>query len=233
MRHPVSLSIAAFLIGGVIPLHSQIRLTSGTGWPIQLIINTDQVFDTSASEFLPPMPNQGSWSAGGNQLPSYFHTFDPYPPDCTGCQDARMRAYATFDLTGLTVPTTSAYLHLEYFSWSGMNPFDLLVFDVSTSAADLNQPSGGGAAVFNDLGSGNLYASVDLPNLNPTIGFGGNASILDIPLSAQAVVDINAAHGGFFSIGAAGTDSPEPAAFSLVLIGGALCVWRRALRGAR
>ena len=64
-------------------------------------------------------------------------------------------------------------------------------------------------AIFNDLGSGVQYASIGVPPYDDP---------MVITLNAAALADINAAAGGFFSIGGTltpGSTVPEPGTIAL------------------
>ncbi len=80
------------------------------------------------------------------------------------------------------------------------------MWDVTTSAAVLNANDGTSSAIFKDLASGIHYGEVSV---------GPYPFLLEIPLNAAAIADINAAAGGFFSIGGTLSPIPEPATIAL------------------
>jgi hypothetical protein len=113
---------------------------------------------------------------------------------------AQFRSFFVFDLSSLSGTATSATLRLEheqYFGPDATETFD--VFDVSTSAAALGtdhfMSNAAGQSIYDDLGTGNLYAS------NIVASPGTVGTILEITLNSQAITDINNALGGTFSVG--------------------------------
>ncbi len=116
-----------------------------------------------------------------------------------GTDDRDYRSFFTFDLTGETGSIVAAELRLEleqYSSGSASESFS--VFDVSASAAELDMDYGDddpdGLAIYDDLGSGALYA-------NRTVAPADVGAAISIPLSAQAVADLNASLGADFAVG--------------------------------
>lgn len=103
-----------------------------------------------------------------------------------------LNTYFIFDLSGLGNPSI-ATLRLEIHGYFGSDPSETItVYDVSTPAATL-EASGTDIGIFNDLGSGNVYATfVVRPS---DVG-----TVLEIPLNSQAIADIRNS-SGFFSVG--------------------------------
>jgi hypothetical protein len=66
--------------------------------------------------------------------------------------------------------------------------------DVSTDAATLNHNDGVSAAIFDDLGGGTSYGSFSI-DIVPFV------TEVTLPLNVAALMDIQAAAGGFFSVG--------------------------------
>lgn len=117
-----------------------------------------------------------------------------------------LRSFFVFDLTAETEPIDAAELRLElenYSSGSSSEAFG--VFDVSASAAELNTDYGDddpdGLAIYDDLGSGERYAS-------ETVAAADVGGVIAIPLSAQAIADLNASLGADFAVGL-DLDSPD------------------------
>jgi hypothetical protein len=122
------------------------------------------------------------------------------------------RSYFIFPLDSVDDPVVTAVLRLEVVNYqSSLTSDDLELFDVSTDPVTLEQSAAGQTAIFDDLGSGTRYST--LP-----VGPGDVGQILDIPLSASALGDINARLGGSFSVGLAlnffGVVSTEYVTFS-------------------
>jgi PEP-CTERM motif len=88
------------------------------------------------------------------------------------------------------------------------------LWDVSTDPATLNaKVNNPNFAIYNDLGSGVNYGSFVLPTS------GNPNDILNFSLDPAAVAAINAAEGGYFSIGGAiplSSIVPEPSTFVLM-----------------
>jgi hypothetical protein len=166
-----------------------------TGFGVLLIscslgAQTQQVFNTSDSRFNPSYDNHGWHSATRQRLyfPNYIvgSSFSHY-----------FNNFFTFDLSTLNGIAVSATLEIRRFGSSNTNEavetYEL--FDVTTDAATLNNTAGPSPSMFTDLGSGVSYGSFEVP------GSGLPDDILIFPLNAAAINDINAAKGGFFSIG--------------------------------
>lgn len=144
----------------------------------------------------------------------------PYAGNGIGGFVAENRAYVTFNTSSVSRPVVAATLQIVTSSYVSQGPggtfpnftveshpsehFD--VFDVSTPYASLQTPftnacgcfpptpNAAGLAAFADLGSGAVYGGFDASAAN--VG-----EIIDIPLSAQAVADINAAGANGFAVG--------------------------------
>jgi len=152
---------------------------------VQVTLMTDQgAFDAGTD-------NHGWWSATLKNTDSN----DNYFVGRDG--SAVLRNFFTFDVSGVTIPFADATLRLTRSgSSSGNEAFETIeFFDVSTSAAVLNNNFGTSAAIFNDLGTGISYGSFAVP------GSGAFSTILSFVLNNAAVSDLNASLGGFFSIG--------------------------------
>jgi len=104
-------------------------------------------------------------------------------------------SYFVFDLSGITGDKTGARLRLELQLYtSGDLSETFSVYDVSTDAATLKADDTGQTAIFNDLQTGEVYGTFE-------VTAGDVGTIIEIPLSAEALSDINTAAGGFFAVG--------------------------------
>ncbi|MEX0725581.1 MAG: PEP-CTERM sorting domain-containing protein [Planctomycetaceae bacterium] len=151
-------------------------------------------FTTSQSEFNAGIANQGWWSAtvansNGN---------DNFYLGATNSGDL-LRNFFTFSLSSLGAldNVTSATLELQRYTSSGGNESTESIgfYDVTTTAATLNNNSGTNAAIYDDLGNGTSYGTFVVN------GGGSSATILSFILNSAAITDINSAKGTFFSIG--------------------------------
>jgi hypothetical protein len=124
--------------------------------------------------------------------------------------------FFVFDLSDITGTITAAQLSIGNAAVTGYTagiPAGISVlsmYDVSTPVAALEATGSGMIGIFNDLGSGMLYAL-------QTVSAADDGTQVLIPLDAAAVTALNSAEGGQFAIG--GTLSvvtPEPSALALV-----------------
>ena len=168
----------------IIIIVSAILLGSGTAWGEILI------FDTSDNQFDAGVDNQGWWS--DTRVNSDDH--DGY---ITGIVfDGDHRSFFTFDLSSLSLPVISATLELRRFEyWSTAESETFGLSDVSTDAAILNNNVGTSASIYNDLGSGVSYGEFEI------LSDGLSTDVLSFELNDAALTNINAAKGGWFSIG--------------------------------
>jgi hypothetical protein len=198
------------------------------------------IFDTSDSQFDVGVDNQGWWS---DTLSNYDEN-DNYAIGIDPSGDLS-RNFFTFDLSLLTLPVTSARLELTRFNYlSSAESETFGLSDVSTDAVTLNNNVGTSASIYNDLGSGVSYGEFEI------LSDGLTTDVLSFNLNAAAIGDINAAKGGWFSIGGAllspsspagifGSSQdggvqrlvldvvPEPTTFALLGLGGLLLERRR------
>ncbi|MEH2415622.1 PEP-CTERM sorting domain-containing protein [Nostoc sp.] len=140
--------------------------------------------------------NQGWWSTGLKN--SYDN--DNY---ITGnYSDKGFHSFFTFDLSPLTRVST-ATLQVQRFNGSGNPTKTLGFFDVSTSADVLSQNVNIlDINIYNDLGSGKNYGTFNVTT-SPNNYEIQQKEILSFVLNSDAIADINARSGKFFSIGAA------------------------------
>lgn len=168
-------------------------------------------FSTQDKTFDEGISNQGWWSGTNGNSDDNDNIF---VGDLVSDGSILLNNFFTFFLSEDLTNVISATLRINDVG-DGEGPFPVIysLFDVSTNAATLNDNVGTNTAIFNDLGSGNNYAAVSLA-ANPLSPF-------DIPLNAQAITDIKAAQGEYFSIGGTLTPSsvPEPASLALLGIG--------------
>ncbi|MHC5739371.1 PEP-CTERM sorting domain-containing protein [Nostoc sp.] len=134
--------------------------------------------------------NQGWW----NTTTTNTNDNDNY---ITGNLPNGYRNFFTFDL-GTLAGVSSATLQVQRFVGSG-NPTETLgFFDVSTSADVLSQKvNNPNINIYNDLGSGKNYGTFNVSTS------GNRDEILSFVLNSDAIADINARSGKFFSIGGA------------------------------
>lgn len=147
---------------------------------------------TAQSPFAGSSLNQGWWS---NSVSNTDSNTD-YGIGVFGAADHR--GFASFDFSGFTVNDTisSATVKIQRGDSAGLNDATETVGfrDVSTSAATLNANSSASAGIYSDLGTGTSYGDFVVP------GDDLSTVVLDFNLS-NAVANLNAAKGGFFSVG--------------------------------
>jgi hypothetical protein len=103
-------------------------------------------------------------------------------------------SYFIFDLTGVTGTVIVASLKMEIEGYTTPDASETLsIWDVNTAPATL-EASGNDVAIYNDLMTGNSYGTFIVTSAD-------KGMILDIPLNAQAVTDMNNALGGKVSVG--------------------------------
>ena len=110
-----------------------------------------------------------------------------------------VRSFFVFDLSSLSGEYASVTFNLELENYYGIDSSELAqVYDVSATAAELGADySPGdplGIAIFDDLGTGNMYAAATFTPSD--IG-----SVMTINLDAQAVQDIRSSVGDTFAVG--------------------------------
>jgi K319-like protein/PKD domain-containing protein len=171
--------------------------------PLSLsVVPNSLTFTTSESPFVPGLRNQGlyGWHPYGFSIATRPESHETaVGTNGTG----EFRTYYTFDLSTLTGNVVSARLVLTKGYWVGAD-FGVRLSEVTTDAATLSagDPTGVSRVIFDDLGDGTAYGGSAMPytRYNHTD---------TIPLNGAAVADIQAAGGGFFSIGAAPAGAPN------------------------
>ncbi len=118
------------------------------------------------------------------------------------CGTANHNSFFVFDLGSIVQPVGAATLRLElerYHSSDAQEPF--AVFDVTSDIELLRMPQSGPFVepFYQDLQSGALYATGVATS-------SARGMVLEIPLNAAAVANINGALGGFFAVGVHLTD---------------------------
>lgn len=108
--------------------------------------------------------------------------------------------FLLFDLSSITLPVISAELRLvNNHSYDSPDPYETYtIFDVTTSLWNVQNAYGDCVATFNDLGSGVVYGSVDVPSNNAIV----TVSVL---LNNDGLAALNARLGGMFIVGGAVT----------------------------
>jgi hypothetical protein len=135
--------------------------------------------------------DRGWWNANGMHGSTNHNTLTGF---LTEGFNVVFNSYFTFDRSSVPGEVVGATLRLQLELYAGaVSPHTLSVWDVSTPAAALDADDTGsavGQAVFADLESGTTYSTF-------TVSSGDMGAIIDIPLGADAVADLNAATSTF------------------------------------
>jgi hypothetical protein len=141
--------------------------------------------------------DSGFYNQSGNHIP----TNETYITGLlAGNQD---RSFLVFDLSSVLGIITGATLHLYNPGNLGIccNGYaspdateNLQLFDVSTPIPTLLAGGAGHTAIYDDLGSGNVYGQIEMSAAD-------NDSIVQIKLNAAALAALNAAAGHTFALG--------------------------------
>lgn len=141
---------------------------------------------TRAGHFPGSVANQGWWSATHSSTDDNTNFLVGRTVD-----GDVLRNFFTFDLSHQTVPVTRAVLrlHMEYKTSQPAMAYQ--IYDVSTPPEVLNRNVGTSSAIFDDLGSGTSYGFLQVPD----------QQVLWIVLNPAGLAALNAARGGYFSLG--------------------------------
>lgn len=155
--------------------------------------------------------NQGWWS---DIVPNGATNFNYFVGSLAGESKVRNNFFV-FDISDLSAPVTSAVLQLQVwdvFSSAGAATVLYSLFDVTTSAAILNNNEGTNEEIFNDLGSGKHYGSFAIPTGLAT------TDVVTMALNSAALADLNAAilsNAENFAIGGTLSFTPAPTQVSV------------------
>ena len=175
----------------------------------------------TASRPLSTMPgkeNFGWWSDAFSRAPGN----DNYLSGFVNVWPATFRNFFSFDLSNLNGSVVGATLLLNAYSASWPTTKLLYeLYDVSTDPYVLQNKSGLDPVIFQDLGSGRSYGSIEV--FDPQY----ESPTLKIALNAYAIEDINSHQGNYFTLGGVTTPIPEPSTAGLALGGIVLLALRR------
>jgi hypothetical protein len=109
------------------------------------------------------------------------------------------RDFFVFDLTQVVDPIVGADLHLYNPGYLSEDPYETYqVMDVETDPTQVMSGLGNPFAIYDDLGSGDVYGSRNVSKSDEggivNVSFAGSGL-------ASLLADLNAARGGFFAIG--------------------------------
>ena len=215
-----SATVTAGLVGSIIEITlsaqavadmNAARAAGATEFAVGAHLSTAATNEWVILAVAPPIGHELLWTNLGlarqtlDQVDRGWHSNSPSFPHSAVNQNtltghllggALLRSYFTFNVSLLdltTLPVVKARLRLELEAYNSPDGSETIrVYDVSTPAATLDA-SGFNLDVFNDLGTGNVYAQTVLSSAN--VG-----SIIEMTLSDQAIADLFAA-SGTFSVG--------------------------------
>jgi hypothetical protein len=123
---------------------------------------------------------------------------------CASCGGLDYHNYLTFNLSGVSGTVTGATIQIFNPVTAGA-PGTYTLFDVSTPAGILMASNSGaiGIAIFNDLGSGSAYGSINVSTAD-------SGTVITINLNAAAVAALNSTGGGTFAVGGFFTSPSAP-----------------------
>ena len=157
-------------------------------------------FDTSASRFRPGLDNQGAVFGDAQDPDTGYWNGKLNAAYAVGFEWAapyELRNHFSFDLSSLTPGSaTGAVLVLRNGNEWTYGPGGLFrIREVVTGAEALNLRTARAASVYADLGTGPVYGGKRI--IEPT----ATGPVVRIRLNDTGVAAINAAAGGFFSVG--------------------------------
>jgi hypothetical protein len=157
-------------------------------------------FDTSQSRFRPGLDNQGTVWGNSIEPPNGYWEGAGAAAYAVGFEweaPYELRNHFTFDLSSLPAGSaTGAVLVLRNGNDWSYGPGGLLrLREVVTRTRALNLHLAPPKRVFNDLGTGPVYGAKRIVESTAT------GPVVRIPLNATGVAAVNAAAGGFFSVG--------------------------------
>ena len=128
--------------------------------------------------------------------------------------------FFVFDLSNVLGPITSAQLSIGnpsngFGDGSPAGTSSLSIWDVSTPISTLIADGSGQIGIFNDLGSGTLFAS-------RTVSAADDGTQVLISLNSSGLAALSAAEGGKFAVGGSLSVSSAPEPGSLVLLASGL-----------
>lgn len=134
--------------------------------------------------------DSGSYSSDGDHNPA----LTDYPAGLI--LFVILRNFFVFDLTAVTEDIVAATLTVESpGGYESSNPFETwTLYDVSTDIPTLTAGGLGLTAIYDDLGTGISYGSVDVTASD-------NGQLITITLNPAAITALNTARGGAFAIG--------------------------------
>jgi hypothetical protein len=151
------------------------------------------VVSTSQSRFDEGVDNQGWWS---NVSDNNDDNDNYVVGDCEACPVyARYRNFFTFKLPPLERNVVAARLVLRRYQGTGDITETLSLHHVRTPARQLNNNRGFNLAIYRDLGRGTRYGRFKVATERDPRSAAG------FWLNADAIADINAARGSYFSLG--------------------------------
>jgi hypothetical protein len=148
--------------------------------------------------------DSGNYSSEGDHSPTNSNYL---AGDTAAAGVHERRNFFVFDLSGLPAPVLDAALAIYNPSdppdggdgFSSPDPFETYTtFEVTTDPATVMAGGTGLTGIFDDLGDGTAYGSVDVTGAD-------NGSVIVIPLDQDAVASINVAFGGLWAVGGAVT----------------------------
>jgi hypothetical protein len=118
-----------------------------------------------------------------------------------GYRQVEYRSFFVFDLRSVSENIVDATLKIPNVGSNLHGPWTYTSYDILTPVSDLTATQVGRTDIFNDLGTGIVYASGSAP---PSYG-----DYL-VSLNTAGLAALNASKGGWFAIGGALSLSPQP-----------------------